>query len=752
MSSRSHFATAFNNNCVSRPRHPETNLPLTIEEANQEKGLYNESSFEKERRLLHERQVDEELERNRSDWYTDDNEEIARTESKNPHTMLLENDLTNLLQDDTKFYQHLQALRLENKKTLKMLERFYKSRPRSKDAGDRPRDFLTSMRNEVDAEKDALFANRIYDSIANSNTEESEETNSASNNDNYGTMDFDKHSVGLSSSDSEEDPRKDWPRIHSQNILPDDRDDHFRGRDFSYQVIDNMWDNFSVDNYAPVEKGPKEEPAQPKQWKPSITVPQPFNMTLREAAKAKVKSKRKEKLEKELLERKMTEEAELAKKFRARPLPATTFIKLYEEQKSEEEKKRQYSRSLNKAILEATQRPFNFMKREEEKKELRRSQSMDKMEKKINTKPEFKARPFPENLFSLSLEDKITEQNEYRKIKVKMRSEEMLANSSLPPNMRSRGERYSSNRRYSKKQEIASAKKMQDSKFRPNINHDVPDYEELHRKLEIDLLRKRKEKSPTICEPFNLHTAKVPDRRARTLNMQTPESHHKGRERSLERFRQSSSHQSSPSLRSSMPDEAPPYAMTETARMRHSINQDTLAKETKAREDEKKKTERRKRRELQLRQKVARRSIGNDLRRSLDKQNKEKLRSFRESEMARKQAYREYLREIKARVDQRPLLFEQESQTNAKRTAQRKYEQLLKEAGVDDDILEKLLTDDGKIVDADSEDDDTDDLLLSGEGVTDQSGAESNIQNANDTFVLDDAEGEESEKEVDETE
>ena len=120
--------------------------------------------------------------------------------------------------------------------------------------------------------------------------------------------------------------------------------------------------------------------------------------------------------------------------------------------------------------------------------------------------------------------------------------------------------------------------------------------------------------------------------------------------------------------------------------------------------------------------------------------------------MARKQAYREYLKEIKARVDQRPLLFEQESQTNAKRTAQRKYEQLLKEAGVDDDILEKLLTDDGKIVDADSEDDDTDDLLLSGEGVTDQSGAESNIQNANDTFVLDDAEGEESEKEVDETE
>ena len=366
--------------------------------------------------------------------------------------------------------------------------------------------------------------------------------------------------VDLSSSDSEEDPRKDWPRIYSQNILPDDRDDHFRGRDFSYQVIDDMWDNFSVDSYAPVEKGPKEEPAQPKQWKPSITVPKPFNMTLREAAKAKVKSKRKEKLEKELLAKKMAEEAELAKKFRARPLPATTFMNLYEEQKAEEEKKRQCTRSLNKAILEATQRPFNFTKREEEKKELRRSQSMEKMEKKIDTKSEFKARPFPENLFSLSLDDKIAEQNEYRKIKIKMRSEEMLANSSLPPNMRSRGERYSANRRYSKKREVTSAKKMGDSRFKPNINHDIPDYEELHRKFEIDLLRKRKEKSPTICEPFNLHTAKVPDRRARNLSMHTPESQQRSRERSLERFRQSSAHRSSPSLRSSIPDEAPPYA------------------------------------------------------------------------------------------------------------------------------------------------------------------------------------------------
>ena len=367
--------------------------------------------------------------------------------------------------------------------------------------------------------------------------------------------------VDLSSSESEEDPRKDWPRVHSQNILPDDKDADFRGRDFSYQVIDNMWDNFSVDDYAPAEKGLREEPtAQPKEWKPSITIPQPFNMTLREAAKAKTKSKRREKLEKELLEKKMVEEAELRKKFRARPLPATTFMKLYEEQKAEEEKKRQYTRSLNKAILEATQQPFNFMKREEEKKELRHSLSMEDMEKKPNRKQVFKATPFPDKLFNLSLDDRIAEQNEYRKIKIKMRSEEMLANSSLPPNMRARGERYAANRRYGKKQENARERKNKSEKFRPSINHDIPDYEELHRKFEIDLIRKRREKSPTVCEPFNLHTGKVPYRRALAVQAYTPDSEQSARRRSIERNRQSSIRRSSPNLRSSISDEAPPYA------------------------------------------------------------------------------------------------------------------------------------------------------------------------------------------------
>ena len=82
----------------------------------------------------------------------------------------------------------------------------------------------------------------------------------------------------------------------------------------------------------------------------------------------------------------------------------------------------------------------------------------------------------------------------------------------------------------------------------------------------------------------------------------------------------------------------------------------------------------------------------------------------RESEIERKKAYKQYLRDIQAKVEQRPLLFEQESQTNAKRLAQRKYKQILQDAGLDDDVVEGLVNSDGKIIDAES-DDDTDELF-----------------------------------------
>ena len=53
----------------------------------------------------------------------------------------------------------------------------------------------------------------------------------------------------------------------------------------------------------------------------------------------------------------------------------------------------------------------------------------------------FKAKPFPEHLFHNVHAEKMKEDEEYRKIRIRMRSKDLLRSASLPPNMKSRGKK-----------------------------------------------------------------------------------------------------------------------------------------------------------------------------------------------------------------------------------------------------------------------------------------------------------------------
>lgn len=194
MDEGNHFASAFKNNCVTRPRHPDSNLPLTKDEAlflqtaSQGPGL-----IEKEKRLLHEEELDEELERNRTDIIREDHNDTVRVDSDQSHSKRFDNELSNLLQDDAKFYKHLQALRLENKKTLRMLERFYHTKSHVHQ-DDQPRDLVSRMRNEAEVERDDLFARKVYNAVTNSNTEDADEQYDEYRQRNNGHLKFDNHS------------------------------------------------------------------------------------------------------------------------------------------------------------------------------------------------------------------------------------------------------------------------------------------------------------------------------------------------------------------------------------------------------------------------------------------------------------------------------------------------------------------------------------------------------------------------------
>ena len=319
-------------------------------------------------------------------------------------------------------------------------------------------------------------------------------------------------------------------------------------------VVEDMWEGFSVYDYPPDESPPREKQEKKNEWTPQITIPKPFTMTMREAKKkAKHMTRSQMILQEDLKKKKEKEEAELHKKFRAQPVPATTFLPLYDEITRQNELRRYHVRELSKAILKSTEKPFKFVKREEEKRQMRRTKSLSNLadfENKTEEKKKFKANPFPDRLFDLTLEDKMAEKEEYRAIRMRMRSQEMLAASRLPPNMESRGEEYTLGHFRSKlnKEGNKDAFMTREHKFKPQINPDIPEFDALHRQFEKEMRNKKTEKEPTVVEPFNLRTARVSAaRKSRcSRSQEVPDSGRLSRDRSASRERPSSTRPHTP--------------------------------------------------------------------------------------------------------------------------------------------------------------------------------------------------------------
>ena len=73
-----------------------------------------------------------------------------------------------------------------------------------------------------------------------------------------------------------------------------------------------------------------------------------------------------------------------------------------------------------------------------------------------------------------------------------------------------------------------------------------------------------------------------------------------------------------------------------------------------------------------------------------------------QSDYVRRKEYKKYLKNLEDKLRKRPLLFERESQTNAKLKAQRRYDEILREAGVEDNLYESILSSASQHVDEDT--------------------------------------------------
>ncbi|NXX67725.1 F161A protein, partial [Spizella passerina] len=286
---------------------------------------------------------------------------------------------------------------------------------------------------------------------------------------------------------------------------------------FAKQQIEKMWDGFCLEDYIshakhslPRSRACRKVPKKEKAWSPRVTVPKPFQMTIREAQKKEqnVKSKSQIELENHLLKKQLEEEAECQKKFRANPVPAAVFLPLYQDIVQRNEERRRSVRERSRLQLLATQKPFKFIERERQRHEARKMQLKDLSppENKIKV---FRAKPVPRCVYSADFRDKVREEELCREIRIRMRAEELLRNSSVP---NSRLALKGTNKK--KKHRSIEPKQME---HKVKIKSSIPDFELLHEKFQKRLLQQKKVKPLTVCEPFDLCTSYIPSKKDKIL-------------------------------------------------------------------------------------------------------------------------------------------------------------------------------------------------------------------------------------------
>ncbi|KAM6354458.1 protein FAM161A isoform 2-T2 [Podargus strigoides] len=401
------------------------------------------------------------------------------------------------------------------------------------------------------------------------------------------------------------------------------------------QMIEKMWDGFSVEDYiSHMKYSLPSSPAfrtirkKQKAWSPKATVPKPFQMTIREARKKEqnVKSKSQIELENYLLKKQLEEEAECQKKFRANPVPAAVFLPLYHEIMQRNEERRRSVKERSKLKLLASQKPFKFTERDKQRDEIRKMQLRDLStpEKKAKL---FKATPVPKCVYSPAVSDKLKEEELYREIRIRMRAEELLRNSSLP---NSRLALKDANKK--KKHKCIEPK---ETEHKPKIKSNVPDFELLHQRFQKCLLQQKQTKHLTVCEPFDLRTPCIPSNKGKILkDIQEDEE----------------------KLKETRWPYASPRHKPQT---RHSSANSHLSGSAASQSPK------------------------------ITESTRRRLQAVRNYEKQRMQEYLQELQEMEDRVNQRPLLFERVTQKNARIAAEKHYYNRLGVLGICPEFLSK---------------------------------------------------------------
>ncbi|XP_025946567.1 protein FAM161B isoform X2 [Apteryx rowi] len=388
-------------------------------------------------------------------------------------------------------------------------------------------------------------------------------------------------------------------------------------------TLDSTWDQQKPHLFPKSYLRPKSASSP---WIPSITIPQPFKMTMREAHKKSqlMKSYVFLELDKQRDKRQSQDEAECQKQFRAQPVPAHVFLPLYQEIMEQNEIRRQIATQKRKELLLSSQRPFSFLEKEEKKKEAIRQKFLAAATLNESSKQKQVSRKVPKSTYDPLLGDKLKEAELYREIRIQMRAKDLLE-SSVAPIDTSNCQREPQARNATKtKQERLGFLQDKSFSFKPRINPTVPDFEGLYWAFQREAIRRREIKEATCNKPFKLRTSNLRCRQ-RQANEKIKDS------QQLSKVSMQKSH--SLTGLSSLSSNTLPVHITDATRKRESAIRQSIRERTKE--------------------------------------------------------YRKELEEMQLRVKNRPYLFEQVTKHDARQEAERRYRHTLQQVGLSEEFVRK---------------------------------------------------------------
>ncbi|KFU97421.1 Protein FAM161B, partial [Pterocles gutturalis] len=422
-------------------------------------------------------------------------------------------------------------------------------------------------------------------------------------------------------------------------------------------------------------------------WIPSITIPQPFKMTLREACKKSqlMKSYMFLEVAKERDKRQSQDEAECQKQFRAQPVPAHVFLPLYQEIMEQNEMRRQIATQKRKELLLSTQRPFSFLEKEEKKKEAIRQKFLSAATPNESSKQKQASKKVPKSTYGLLLGDKLKEAELYREIRIQMRAKDLLESSvGLIDTSNCRREPQSRTATKTKQERLGF---LQDKSFsfKPRINPTIPDFEGLYWAFQREAVRRQEIKEATRNKPFKLRTSSLRGRQ-RQANEKI-KFHFFQDSQQLSKVSVQKSH--SLTGLSSLSSNTLPVHITDATRKRESAIRHSQDNKKEGDKEGIYWLEKQTKKCQAIQKSVNSRAKALDPHKSLEESHKEKLKQNWQNMRERTNEYRKELEEMQLRVKSRPYLFEQVTKRDARQGAERRYRHTLQQVGLSEEFVRK---------------------------------------------------------------